>query len=97
LHLPAIAKECGIDIDLWDFDRISKQTPNICKLSPSGEYEMADLFEHGGIKQVMKNIEDKLHLDRLSVDYEKIGDRLEDLEEIDNDVIRSVKNPYYKE
>jgi dihydroxy-acid dehydratase len=44
--LPAIAKECGIDIDLHDFDKISKNTPNICKLSPSGPYEMVDLYNN---------------------------------------------------
>jgi dihydroxy-acid dehydratase len=96
LHLPAIAKECGIDIDLFDFDRISKNTPNICKLSPSGPYEMVDLYNEGWIKQVMKNIEDKLHLDRIAVDW-NLKDRLKWVEKIDNDVIRSPENPYYKE
>ena len=96
LHLPAIAKEAWIDINLFDFDKISKNTPNICKLSPSWPYEMVDLYKNWGIKQVMKNIEEKLHLDRIAVDG-KIADRLEWLEKIDNDVIRSVENPYYEE
>ena len=96
LHLPAIAKECGIDINLHDFDEISKNTPNICKLSPSWPFEMVDLYYAGWIKQVMKNIEEKLHTDRISVDG-NIKDRLNWLEKVDNDVIRSPENPYYKE
>ncbi len=96
LHLPAIAKECWIDIDLHSFDKISKLTPNICKLSPSGPYEMVDLYNNGGIKQVMKNIEDKLHIDRISVDW-NLKERLEWVEKIDNDIIRNPENPYYFE
>lgn len=96
LHLPAIAKECWINIDLHSFDKISKNTPNICKLSPSWPYEMVDLYNEGWIKQVMKNISEKLNLDRIWVDW-KIWDRLKNLEKIDNDIIRNPENPYYFE
>ena len=96
LHLPAIAKECGIDIDLHSFDKISKNTPNICKLSPSWPFEMVDLYNQWGIKQVMKNIEEKIHTDRIAVDW-NIKNRLEWLEKVDNNVIRNPENPYYFE
>ena len=96
LHLPAIAKECWIDIDLHSFDKISKSTPNICKLSPSGPFEMVDLYNEGWIKQVMKNIEEKLHIDRIAVDW-NLKDRLKWVEKINNNIIRSLENPYYFE
>lgn len=67
LHLPEIAKECNIDIDLHDFDRISRTTPNICHLSPSGPYVMADVAKVGGIKAVMHNLQSLMQLDRISV------------------------------
>ncbi len=96
LHLPEIAKECWIKIDLHSFDKISKSTPNICKLSPSWPYEMVDLYNEWGIKQVMKNIEKKLHLDRIWIDW-KLKDRLNWIEKVDNDIIRSLENAYYFE
>ncbi len=96
LHLPEIARECWIDIDLHSFDTISKSTPNICKLSPSWPYEMVDLYNEWGIKQVMKNIEEKIHTDRIAVDW-NISNRLQWVEKIDTDVIRKVENPYYFE
>jgi len=96
LHLPQIAKECWIDIDLHSFDKISKNTPNICKLSPSWPFEMVDLYNEWGIKQVMKNISEKLHLNRIWVDW-NIWDRLENLDKVNNDIIRTFENPYYFE
>ena len=96
LHLPEIAKECGIKIDLHSFDKISKSTPNICKLSPSWPFEMVDLYNEGWIKQVMKNIEEKLHIDRIAVDW-NLKNRLKWVEKIDNNIIRALENPYYFE
>ena len=96
LHLPAIAKECEIDINLHDFDTLSKKTPNICHISPAWPFVMADIEASGGIKTVMKNLEDFLKLDRISVNG-NLKEALKDVKKVDNDVIRSVDNPYYKE
>ncbi len=97
LHLPAIAKECGITIGLKDFDRISKNTPNICHISPAWPFVMADVDEAGGIKTVMKNLETKLHTDRPTVNWKTVRENLLDIQPVDNDVIRSMEHPYYKE
>jgi len=96
LHLPEIAKEAWIKIDLHDFDRISKTTPNICHLSPSGPFVIADLDEKWWIKSVMKNLESKMNLDRISVNW-NFKEVLKDIKKQDNDVLRSLENPYYIE
>lgn len=96
LHLPEVAREAWIKIDLHDFDEISRKTPNICHLSPSWPYVIADLDKAWWIKAVMKNLESKLHLDRkwVSGNFKEI---LKNIEAQDNDVLRSLKNPYYEE
>lgn len=96
LHLPAVAKEAWVKIDLNAFDKISKKTPNICHLSPAWPYFIADLSKNWWMKQVMKNLEDKLNTDRITVNW-NLKDILKKIKIIDNDIIRSVKNPYYKE
>ncbi|MBW1680223.1 MAG: dihydroxy-acid dehydratase, partial [Deltaproteobacteria bacterium] len=58
LHIPAIAKEGGILIEVGEFDRISRETPNLCSIIPSGEYEMADLDAAGGIPAVLNRLMD---------------------------------------
>lgn len=67
LHFPAIAKECRIKISLKDFDEVSKKTPNICHISPAGNYVVADIQRAGWIKAVMKRFQDRLSLDRITV------------------------------
>ena len=56
LHLPAIAHEAGIELTLDDFNGIAKKTPQLCKLSPSGEYFIEDLYRAGGVTGVMKRM-----------------------------------------
>lgn len=56
LHLMAIANQAEVDLDLADFDRISKNTPHLCKLNPSGHYRINDLHEAGGISAVLKEL-----------------------------------------
>ncbi|MDD5769895.1 MAG: dihydroxy-acid dehydratase [Candidatus Gracilibacteria bacterium] len=96
LHLPEIAREAGVKINLKDFDNISRTTPNICHLSPAGPYYIADIDKAGGMKQVMKNLEEKLHLDRISVNG-NLREIISKLEKVDNNIIRSSDNPYYFE
>ncbi len=96
LHLPVIAKECSVNIWLRDFDNISKTTANICHISPAGPYFMSDVHEMWWIKRVMKNLERLLNTNRNWVSW-NFSEILSEIEEIDNDVIRSLKNPYYKE
>jgi len=96
LHVPEIAKESWIDIDLHDFDRISKETPNICHLRPGWHYVIEDLDNAWGIRWVMKRYEDRFDLNRLTVSW-TLWERLKDYKIIDQEIIRPVSNPYYHE
>ena len=98
LHLTAIAHEAGIDLPAPLFDEISRRTPYIAKLSPSGKHHMVDLDEAGGIPAVMHELATKnlIHLDALTVTG-TVGDRIKDAEVLDRNVIHSVDAPYRKE
>ncbi|MGI6537481.1 MAG: dihydroxy-acid dehydratase [Caldicoprobacterales bacterium] len=96
LHLPAIAYEAGVTIDLDIVNEISSRTPNLCKLSPAGPYHMQDLYEAGGVQAVMKELAAKglLHLDRPTVSGQTIGEIVEEARVLNREVIRHVDNPY---
>ena len=76
----AIEKETGININLHDFDEISRVTPNICHLSPAGPYVIADLEKAGGMKAVMKRLESRLNLDRINVNGVKFREIIDQVE-----------------
>jgi len=96
LHLLAIAREAKADVDLKLFDEISAKTPNLCKISPSGEHRMEDLHEAGGIPAIMKELSKKglIHLDQLTVTGKTVGENIKKAGTPDGDVIRTVENPY---
>lgn len=96
LHLPAIAREAGVDLNLELIDQISQQTPNLCKLSPSGRHHIQDLNEAGGIPAVMKELLEHGLLDgkALTVTGQTVAENLARVEPYDNGVIRPVENPY---
>jgi dihydroxy-acid dehydratase len=96
LHIPAIARELGIDIDINDFDRIAKETPNICKIIPAGNYEMADLHKAGGIPAVLNRIEAKLK-DSPTVNRKSIKEIAKEAKVLNDDVVRPLSNPYFKQ
>ncbi|MEM4694672.1 MAG: dihydroxy-acid dehydratase [Ignisphaera sp.] len=95
LHLMAIAKECEINLDLDDFDRISEITPTLAKLSPAGHHHIQDLHEAGGVAAVMKELDKKglIHRDRLTVALKTIGEIIDGAEVMRRDVIRPIENP----
>lgn len=103
LHLPAIAKECWITIWLKDFDRISKKTPNICHINPAWPFVMEDVFNAWWIKSVMYRLKEKMSLNRISVNWnlldilKKNENEIKKKLSINNDVVRPITNPYYKE
>jgi dihydroxy-acid dehydratase len=74
LHLPAIAKEYGIDIDLDLFDKISRKTPNLTKILPSGPHMLEDLDAAGGIPAVLNRIVKLLHGDQQTVNGKSLGE-----------------------
>jgi len=96
LHLPAIAHDAGIKLDLDRFDEISKKTPYLTKLSPSGHHHMQDLQEAGGILALMKELSKKalLHLDEMTVTGKTVGENIENAYIKDPEVIRTLDNPY---
>ena len=98
LHLPAIAHECGIDIDLDVANRISEKTPNLCHLAPAGRTYMEELDEAGGVYAVMNELSKKelLSLDCLTVTGKTIGENIEGCINLDHEVIRPVEEPFSK-
>ena len=101
LHLPAIAAECGLELPLEVFDRISLDTPNLCKLSPAGTYHLEDLNRVGGVPLVMKELDRKglLHSDGVTVTGERVADNLGRLEgvHVDGEVIAKFEAPYSRD
>ncbi|SHI80741.1 dihydroxy-acid dehydratase [Desulfofundulus thermosubterraneus] len=96
LHLPAIAREAGVEISLDKINEISARTPNLCKLSPMGPYFMQDLHEAGGIRAVMAQLakKDLLHLDLPTVSGQTVGELIRGCRVSRAEVIRDVENPH---
>jgi dihydroxy-acid dehydratase len=95
LHLPAMAHECGIDFDLFDVAEIFKRTPYIADLKPSGKYVAKDVFEIGGVPQIMRALLDGgcLHEDCLTVTGKTIKQNLEHVKfNMNQDVVYPVSN-----
>jgi dihydroxy-acid dehydratase len=99
LHIPAIAHEAQIRLDLDLFNEISKKTPNVCKLSPAGAHHIEDLDAAGGVQAVMKRISPLGVIDQkvLTVTGKTVGENLKSANILDDDVIRPLGNPYTKE
>ncbi len=96
LHLPAIAHECGIDLNLSDANQISAKTPNLCHLAPAGRAYMEDLEEAGGVYAVMHELNKKglLNTDCITVTGKTVGENIENCVNRNPDVIRPVEQPY---
>jgi len=99
LHLPAIAHEAGIKLELDLFNEISKKTPNLCHLSPAGEHHVEDLHLAGGIQAVIKTIADLgvIRQDALTVTGKTVGENIRGAKVCNNDVIRPLNRPYSRE
>ncbi|WP_019229835.1 dihydroxy-acid dehydratase [Sedimentibacter sp. B4] len=98
LHLPAIASELGIKIRLEDFDRIGDKVPSVCRLSPAGEYYLADLHYEGGISALIKEgIEGGLINGECKTILGKtLNNIVVDVVVKNSDIIRPLNNPYLK-
>tara|TARA_R110002020_G_scaffold410591_1_gene620266 strand:- start:188 stop:1906 length:1719 start_codon:yes stop_codon:yes gene_type:complete len=93
LHLTAIAKRIGVEIDLEDFDKFSSMIPLIANVQPSGEHWVEDLFYAGGLPAVMKEIEKQLHTDLLTVNGKTIGENINKAQCHDRNLIGTFKKP----
>lgn len=96
LHIPAIANECGIEINLDDANRISEKTPNLCHLAPAGHTYMEDLNEAGGVYAVLKELTKKELLDTsvMTCTGKTLGENIANAVNRDTQTIRSIDNPY---
>ncbi|MCQ2523258.1 MAG: dihydroxy-acid dehydratase [Lachnospiraceae bacterium] len=98
LHLPAIAHEAGVDLNLEIANKLSAKTPNLCHLAPAGPTYMEDLNEAGGVHGVMKELTklNLLNTDVLTVTGTTLEDNLKTAANLNPEVIRTVENPYSK-
>ena len=97
IHLIAIARRLGIDLRLDDFDRISRRTPYIANIKPSGEFLMEDFFAAGGLPVVMQEILPLLDGDALTVTGRTVRENVEGAECFRRDVIRAAGEPLHAE
>ncbi|MFH2027784.1 MAG: dihydroxy-acid dehydratase [Nanoarchaeota archaeon] len=96
LHIPAIAKEADVNIDVEDFDTISRETPNLCKIIPAGIHEMADIDKAGGVPAVLNRLKDQIK-DSKTVNLISIKEIAENGKATDDNIIRTKENAYMKE
>lgn len=96
LHLPAIANECGVNINLDIANDISAKTPNLCHLAPAGHTYMEDLNEAGGVYAVLGELakKDLLNLDCMTVTGKTVGENIAGCINKDPETIRPIDNPY---
>jgi dihydroxy-acid dehydratase len=96
LHLPAIANEAGVEINLDIVNEISGRVPNLCKLAPAGYHHLQDLYSAGGVQAVMNELSKKnlLNLDLITVTGKTVKENIENARIKDFEVIRSIDNPY---
>jgi dihydroxy-acid dehydratase len=93
IHLVALAGRCGLQLDLKRFDEISRSVPVLADIRPSGRFLMEDFFYAGGLRALMAEIKDLLHLDARTVNGRTIGDNLEGARVINPEVIRPRQKP----
>jgi dihydroxy-acid dehydratase len=97
IHLPAIAHEFGIRIDLELFDEISRKVPCLCGIYPNGSNTILDLYKAGGMMGILKRIEGMLHKECLTVAGKTIGEVVESAHVLDEEVIRPLDKPFHRE
>jgi len=98
IHLIAMARRAGHEIGLDDFERYSRRVPVIANVRPSGStYLMEDFFYAGGIRALMAQMKEHLHLDCLTVTGRTLGENIEGARVFNDDVIRGLSNPIYGE
>ena len=96
LHLPAIANEIGIEINLDIINEISSRTPNLCKLAPAGKYHIQDLYNAGGVQAVMSELakKDLLHMDLITATGKTVRENIKSAKVKDYEIVKSIDAPY---
>ncbi len=99
LHLTALAKESGVDIDLNLINEVSGKTPHLCSLSPGGPHRIEDLNRAGGIQAVLKELSDNGRINGgcMTVTGKSVAENIEKKRIIDDNIIRKFDNPYHEQ
>ncbi|MFB3766302.1 MAG: dihydroxy-acid dehydratase [Methanotrichaceae archaeon] len=101
LHMPAIATEFGLNLDLDKFDRLSRETPHLVNLRPGGQHHMIDLDRAGGIPAILDRLKSRLNLDVLTVTGRTLGEDLADFKPVNPkanaEVIATLDSPVHSE
>jgi len=97
LHVKAVANEAGIELPLEIFDEIARRTPHLCDMRPSGPHDLEELDAAGGLPAVMKLLQDKLHLDAMTVTGKTVKENIKDAVVYDPEVIRPLNRPVHKQ
>ena len=97
IHVVAMARRAGIDVDMDTFDRLSRQIPVLANVRPSGQYLMEDFFYAGGLRALMQNLREKLDLSCLTVTGKTMAENIEGAQVYKPDVIHSLNDPVYAE
>jgi len=97
LHLMAIAHEAVVKLELSTFDEIGRRIPHLCDVFPGGQYDLEDLDRAGGIPALMKELQNSLHLDNMTVTGRTVGENIANAVRIGADVIRPIERPLHSE
>ena len=97
LHVPAIAKEAGVDLTLELFNQVSERAPHLCSLIPGGPHSLQQLDEAGGVPAVIAELSKKniINRDVMTVTGKTLGENLDRVRVRDHDIIRTIDNPYH--
>lgn len=96
LHLPAIAHEAGVELNIDIANEISARTPNLCHLAPAGNHHIEDLYAAGGVQAVVKELSKKnlINLDIPTVTGQSVGENIRNAHNSDHEIIRPIDNPF---
>lgn len=97
LHIPAIAKQLGLNVTIDIFDELSKKTPLLAKFKPASKYTLKDFHLAGGVQALLKALSPLLNMDVMTVTGKTLREELENVHFKESDVIRSIENPLAQE
>ncbi|MCZ2474256.1 dihydroxy-acid dehydratase [Aquirufa ecclesiirivi] len=97
IHLLAIAGRIGVELDLNDFDKFSKQIPLLANIQPSGEHFMEDLYYAGGLPALMNQMKDFLHTGIITVNGKTVGENIANTPIYDSKIISTMENPFKRD